>query len=148
MSETAGVLKEILVSSGDGDRVTQTALIAGVSKDAVYAQSNSKCNPSAEVIGAAFVVTGDERLKRKLTPPGYKLVRCEETITPTKSLEEEINDVLPDLGAWIAAIRDPNTDPGEADTLKMKVDKEIAEAHAKFRMDAQDRGRKLTAVSD
>ncbi len=140
MSDLSGVLKEVLVYTGKGDRVAKVADLAGVARETVSAQYDKRCNPSVEVVAAAFAVTGDERLRRALTPPGYRIVVDQAQVNPTKPLAEELNDVLPDLGRWAEAIQTKGCDPGEADTLKQELIREIEEAQAAFHQAAgQDR---------
>ena len=145
MSDLAGVLKEVLVYTGKGDRVARVADLAGVARETVAAQYDKRCNPSVEVVAAAFAVTGDRRLCRALTPPGYRIVVDRDQVRSTKPLPEEINDVFPALGRWVEFIRDPQADPGEADTLKQEAVREVEEAQAAFHK-AAGQARALKAV--
>ena len=136
MSELAGILKEILIMSGDGTRAAKVADMAGVSRATVYAQADEKCNPSTQVVAAAYAVTGDTRLRAALTPPGYRIVISQEAVIASKPLPEEINDICPALGDWTRLITTPGSDSAEADTLKSNLIREIEEAHKAFRRES------------
>jgi hypothetical protein len=135
MNDLSQLLNEIIL----GNRLAGTiADEAGVSDDAVYASCSKRNNPNLDVALAAFVVTGDPRLKKRLTPRGWKLVPDSSQAEPCKDLESEAVDVTLASTGIVTKIRsslenDGIIDADEARAIEIELqatEKEVAEVRA------------------
>ncbi len=88
----ARLLKEILVFR-HRNGIEQVADQLNETYDYVWSQTHERTNPSVNTIKAAFLVTKDPRLKRILTPAGFKLSPDKMTDRPVSGYEHEIGDL-------------------------------------------------------
>lgn len=91
----ADLLHEVLIQDKEdaSSLVSEVARLAGCAKSTVYDQTSARANPRVDIIAAAAAVTGDDRLFRACTPPGYKIVPDSTQANPTGPLVEELGDI-------------------------------------------------------
>ena len=134
MGDEARLLQEILVT-GDRDLTKEVALVAGKSRAWVSEQYYKNINSSIHCIKAAWLVTGDPRLKKLLEPDGWEL-RKVVAAASTKGVEQEALDLIVSVSEFVktyrAAYADDRLTPQEKVALLTSVkDVEIELAELK-----------------
>jgi hypothetical protein len=136
------LLKEILVYRYPG-AIEKVADHLGDTYDYVWSQTHGRVNPHIKVIRAAYIVTGDPRLKRELEPEGFELVPTREG-EASKCAESEATDIMLQTSKLIEDLREVLEDGvitnDEADQLEKSfsaIEKELIEARAAIRNAAQ-----------
>ena len=137
----AELLKEILVYDTRGLGVL-VAEKAGLAYRTVMDNTDLRANPNVEVIKAAWLVSGDPRLKKLLEPEGYELMPKACDVRPTKSVEGEATDVSIAKARLLEAYRNASAD-GDIDRKESidierfmdQLDREHEEFKVRIRME-------------
>ena len=108
-SRISRLLKEILVYKYPG-AIEKVADCLGETYDHIWSQTHGRVNPKIEVVKAAFLVTGDPRLKRELEPGGYELVRERTAPEGLKNAEAELIDIVLASARVITRLRETASD--------------------------------------
>jgi rRNA maturation endonuclease Nob1 len=93
--EIAAELKVALLYQDANDgAVRRIAEELGLNLRTIYDYLDCKIKPSIKFLHAAVKATdGDPAIKRILEPPGWKLVRAEDVLSPTSDWEKELSDI-------------------------------------------------------
>ena len=147
MGELNDLLYEVLEMQNRGS-LEKAADLAEIA----YSTANKYCadsrtTPPLHFIKAAWLVTKDPRLKRRLEPEGFELVPKKESLMPSQDWEREIGDVHIALSGLHAEVRDAledgRIDRHEANGLLKTVGRvrvELAELEAMvLRADSEGR---------
>ena len=133
------LLKEVLVYRHPG-AIEKVADLLGDTYDYVWSQTHGRVNPHIKVIKAAFVITGDPRLKRELEPEGYELVRERGCPEKLKNAEAELVDVVLASAKIITRLREtardgriPSDALDEMEKCLCDLEKEFIEARSAIR---------------
>jgi len=108
-SRISRLLKEILVYKHPG-AIEKVADCLGETYDHIWSQTHGRVNPKIEVVKAAFIVTGDQRLKRELEPEGYELVWERAAPVGLKDAEAELTDIVLASARVITRLRESAPD--------------------------------------
>lgn len=143
------LLKQILVYQYPG-AIEKVADYLGDTYDYVWSQTHGRVNPHIKVLRAAYIVTGDPRLKRELEPEGYELVSARDA-KAQRDAESEATDIMLHTSRMIEKLRDSLVDgvitTDEAEELEKSfcdIEKELVEARAAIRAAAENK--RLKAV--
>ena len=90
----ARLLKQCLMYDYDGNGIQAVAGLLNETYDYVWSQTHERINPHIKVLRAAYIITGDPRLKKELEPDGFELVPKRKATGEVKSMEGEAIDVI------------------------------------------------------
>lgn len=103
--EIVNLLNEILLYEHRGSTKAVARAANCSSRTVNEACHNHTRNPAVDIIKAAWLVTGDPRLKGILEPDGYTLVPKKEALSPSQNLEHEIGDVFVAISSLLSEAR-------------------------------------------
>ncbi len=126
--DMADLLDEILTNWDQKKRtVHRVAMRACLSERAIYDMCSGRTNTSVEVVKAAFLVTQDPRLRKRLEPEGYRLTPCGLAQPGSCSPETEAGDCVIEAARLLERARQAASDqrisrPEDAELRRMLRD--------------------------
>jgi hypothetical protein len=127
----ADLLDEILTNWDQKKRtVHQVAMRACLSERAIYDMCSGRTNTSVEVVKAAFLVTRDPRLRKRLEPEGWRLTPCKLAEPATCNPETEAGDCVIEAAQLLERARQAASDqrisrPEDAELRRMLRDARV-----------------------
>lgn len=138
------LLKDVLVYRNPGS-IERVADYMGETYDHIWSQTHGRVNPKIQVVKAAYVITGDQRLKRELEPEGHELVPAREA-EAIRDAESESTDIVIHASRLIerlrGAVHDGAITEVEAEGLEKSfcdLEKELIEARSAVRRLAENK---------
>lgn len=128
MSGHNDLFYEILICQHRG-AIEKVANLVGCAYSTVHEYcGDRRKTPPVWLYKAAFLVTGDPRLKRRLEPEGYELVPKRCGLPADKPVEAEMTDVVLAMGRAIEAFRLASADQKITKDELIQIEKELAQA--------------------